>query len=313
MNEILSAALLIPLLTAGLRMSVPLILGSIGEVVAEKTGVINIGLEGQMLIAALTSFIVAYYTGSLPLGILIGGISGMLGALLIAFWCVSRRQDQSVVGIMFNIFALGFTNFLYRAIFGVSTDKAKVDILKTIPIPGLSKIPGLGKILFQQNMLVYLALLMSVIVLFIMRWTKFGLQVEAAGENPKAAQAAGIRVKRIRYFGYLFCGFMGGIGGAFLTCGIVGTFTENMSAGRGFICLAITILARWNPVSAVIAALLFGTVQALQLRLQAMGSTLPYQFFVALPYLATLVSLALFGWNIHAPKDLGQVFNEESR
>lgn len=123
MNEVLTAAFLIPLFTAGVRMSVPLILGSVGEVVAEKTGVMNIGLEGQMLIAALSSFIVAYFTGSLALGILFGGISGMLGALLIAFWGVSRKQDQSVVGIMFNIFALGFTNFLYRAIFGVSTDQ----------------------------------------------------------------------------------------------------------------------------------------------------------------------------------------------
>ena len=237
----------------------------------------------------------------------------MCGALLIAFWGVSRKQDQSVVGIMFNIFALGFTNFLYRAIFGVSTDKAQVDILPTLSVPGLSKIPALGEILFQQNILVYLALIMAILALYVLRRTKFGLQIEATGENPQAAQAAGIRVKRVRYFGYLFCGFMAGIGGAFLSCGIVGTFTENMSAGRGFICLAVTILARWNPLLSVAAALLFGTVQALQLRLQALGSDLPYQFFVALPYLVTLISLAVFGWNIHAPKDLGQVYNEERR
>ncbi len=313
MSEILTAAFLIPLLTAGIRMSVPLILGSVGEVVSEKTGVLNIGLEGQMLTAALISFIVAYYTGSLTLGILAGGVSGMLGALVIAFWSVSRKQDQSVVGIMFNIFAIGFTNFLYRAIFGVSTDKAKVEILPTIEIPGLSKIPWIGEILFRQNILVYLALIAAFLALFVLRRTKFGLQIEATGENPKAAQASGIRVRQVRYTGSLFCGFMAGIGGAFLSCGIVGTFTENMSAGRGFICLAVTILARWNPVFAVIAALLFGTVQALQLRLQALGSTLPYQFFVALPYLVTLVSLAVFGWNIHAPSNLGQPYNEESR
>ncbi len=313
MSEILSAAFLIPLLTAGVRMSVPLILGSVGEVVSEKTGVMNIGLEGQMLTAALISFITAYYTGSLTLGILAGGVSGMLGALLIAFWCVSRRQDQSVVGIMFNIFAIGFTNFLYRAIFGVSTEKAKVEILPTIEIPGFSKIPWLGEILFRQNILVYLALIAAFLALFVLRRTKFGLQIEATGENPKAAQASGIRVRRVRYAGNLFCGFMAGIGGAFLSCGIVGTFTENMSAGRGFICLAVTILARWNPAFAVVAALLFGTVQALQLRLQALGSALPYQFFVALPYVVTLVSLAVFGWNIHAPGDLGKPYNEESR
>lgn len=313
MNELLTFAFLIPLFTAGIRMSVPLILGSVGEVVAEKTGVMNIGLEGQMLIAALTSFIAAHATGSLALGILFGGVSGMLGALVIAFWGVSRKQDQSVVGIMFNIFALGFTNFLYRAMFGVSTDKVKVAVLPVVEIPGLSKIPYLGEILFRQNLLVYVALGMAVTVLFVLRRTKFGLQIEATGENPKAAQAAGISVKGIRYFGYLFSGFMAGIAGAFLSCGIVGSFTENMSAGRGFICLAVTILSRWNPVFAVFAALLFGTTQALQLRLQAMGSPLPYQFFVALPYLVTLVSLAIFGWNIHAPQSLGQGYSEESR
>jgi ABC-type uncharacterized transport system permease subunit len=131
---------------------------------------------------------------------------------------------------MFNIFAIGFTNFLYRAIFGVSTEKAKVEILPTIEIPGFSKIPWIGEILFRQNILVYLALIAAFLALFVLRRTKFGLQIEATGENPKAAQASGIRVRRIRYGGNLFCGFMAGIGGAFLSCGIVGTFTENMSA-----------------------------------------------------------------------------------
>ena len=149
MNEFLTAAFLIPLFAAGVRMSVPLILGSVGEVVAEKTGVMNIGLEGQMLIAALISFIGAYFTGSLALGILCGGLSGMLTALISAFWCVNRKQDQSVVGIMVNLFAIGFTNFLYRAIFGVRTDRAKVEILESIKIPVLSDIPVIGEIFFD--------------------------------------------------------------------------------------------------------------------------------------------------------------------
>ena len=313
MSQFLTAAFLIPLFAAGVRMSVPLILGSVGEVVAEKTGVMNIGLEGQMLIAALISFIGAYFTGSLALGILCGGLSGMLIALISAFWCVNRKQDQSVVGIMVNLFAIGFTNFLYRAIFGVRTDRAKVEILESIKIPVLSDIPVIGEIFFDQNILVYIAVLMAVFTLYVLKRTRFGLQIEATGENPKAARSAGVRVKPVRYFGYMFCGFMAGIAGAFLSCGIVGAYTENMSAGRGFICLAVTILARWNPVLSVLAALLFGTVQALQLRLQAMGSELPYQFFVALPYIVTLLSLMLFGWNIHAPKALGKPYNEEQR
>ncbi|MEA4911014.1 MAG: ABC transporter permease [Oscillospiraceae bacterium] len=311
--NILSAAFLVPLFAAGVRVCVPLLLGSVGEITAQKTGVMNIGLEGQMLIAALFAFLAAYKSGSLLAGIAAGVAAGMLGALLVAFWCVSRRQDQSVVGIMFNIFALGFTNFLYRASFGVSTDKAKVDILPTLELPLLSKIPYVGEVLFKQNALVYTAVGMALLTLFIHKCTKFGLQITAAGENPKAALAAGISVPRMRYFGYLFSGGMAGLAGAFLSLGMVGTFTENMSAGRGFICLAITILARWNPLSAVGAALLFGTVQALQLRLQALGSPLPYQFFVALPYLVTLLSLMLFGRNIRAPKDLGNPYTKESR
>lgn len=237
----------------------------------------------------------------------------MCGALLIAFWGVSRKQDQSVVGIMFNIFALGFTNFLYRAVYGVSTDKIKVDILKNIEIPVLSRIPFIGDIFFKHNVLVYIALIAAALVWFLLKYTNLGLKVDAAGENPRAAAAAGINVVKIRYSTYMFSGFMAGIGGAFLSCGIVGTFTENMSSGRGFICLAITILARWNPVFAVCAAFMFGTVEALQLRLQALGSPLPYQFFVALPYAVTLISLVIFGRNIHAPRYLGQIYNKESR
>ena len=170
-----------------------------------------------------------------------------------------------------------------------------------------------GQVFLSYGFLAYAAIIIAFVCAYVLKRTRFGLQIEATGENPKAARSAGVRVKPVRYFGYMFCGFMAGIAGAFLSCGIVGAYTENMSAGRGFICLAVTILARWNPVLSVLAALLFGTVQALQLRLQAMGSELPYQFFVALPYIVTLLSLMLFGWNIHAPKALGKPYNEEQR
>ena len=214
MSEILTAAFLVPLFTAGVRMSVPLIFGSVGDVVSERSGVMNIGLEGEMLVSALISFMAAYHTGSLFIGILAGGMAGLAGALLIAFWGVSRKQDQSVVGIMFNIFALGFTNFLYRAVYGVSTDKIKVDILKNIEIPLLSKIPFIGDIFFKHNLLVYCAFAAAAVVWFLLRYTNLGLKVNAAGENPKAAAAAGIDVVKIRYKTYMFSGFMAGIGGA---------------------------------------------------------------------------------------------------
>lgn len=304
---------LVTLFAAGVRMSIPLIYGSVGNVVTEKTGVSNIGLEGQMLIGAFFSFLVAVQTGNLWLGILVGGIAGSLTALISAFWCVSRKQDQSVVGIMINIFALGFTNFLYRAVFGISSTKVTLKILPTIEVPLLSDIPVLGDIFFKQNLLTYLALIVAIVVWVLLHKTKMGLMITATGENPKAARSTGINVIRMRYLGYIFGGFLAGIGGAFLPIGIVGNFTENISSGRGFICLAVTILSRWNPLFALGGAFSFGTVNALQIRLQALGSTLPYQFFVALPYLVTLLSLIIFGRNIHLPKDLGNIYYEESR
>ena len=294
-------------------MSVPLIFGAVGNVATEKSGVMNIGLEGQMLIGAFFSFFVCNLTGSLTLGILAGGLAGMVGALMVAFWCVTAKQDQSVVGIMFNLFALGITNFLNRFFFNTALSKAKVDILPTVEIPVLSDIPFFGEIFFKQNLLTYIALVSAVVVWLVLRQMRLGLIVSAVGENPKAAKSAGISVVRTRYFSYLFGGFMAGVGGSFLTLGIMGSFTENISSGRGFICLAITILARWNPLFAVAASLCFGTTQALQLRLQAMGATMPYQFFVALPYLVTIVTLVLFGRNLRAPGALGSPYSEESR
>ena len=181
MSEILTAAFLVPLFTAGVRMSIPLIFGSVGDVVSERSGVMNIGLEGEMLVSALISFMAAYHSSSIVIGILAGGLAGMCGALLIAFWGVSRKQDQSVVGIMFNIFALGFTNFLYRAVYGVSTDKIKVDILKNIEIPVLSRIPFIGDIFFKHNVLVYIALIAAALVWFLLKYTNLGLKVDAAG------------------------------------------------------------------------------------------------------------------------------------
>lgn len=306
-------AFFIALLSAGVRMSVPLIFGSVGNLVAEKSGVMNIGIEGQMLIGAFFSFFVAHLTGNSLLGILAGGVSAMISVLIVGFWCITAKQDQSVVGIMFNIFALGITNFLNRFFFGIGAGKAKVDILPTVNIPFLCDIPVIGDIFFRQNILTYLSVICAVAMWIVIKKMRLGLTLSAVGENPKAAKASGISVIRTRYLSYMFSGFMAGLGGSFLTLGIMGGFTENISSGRGFICLAITILARWNPLFAVLASLCFGTTQALQLRLQAMGSTLPYQFFVAIPYLVTIVTLVIFGRNLKAPSSLGSSYSEESR
>ena len=315
MNEtsLFSAAFLTALFSSGVRQSIPLIYGSVGDTVSERSGVMGISLEGEMLFGAFFAYLFALRSGSLWVGVLMGAVAGMLSSLIVAVWSVLFRQDQSIVGIMFNILATGFTNFLNRMIFGTSNANISIDTFQPIAIPGLSKIPVVGEIFFNQDILAYLSVVLAAAVFFVLRRTKLGLQLGAVGENPRAAQAAGIPVYRVRVLSYMFCGFAAGVAGASLTLSTVGTFTEAISAGRGFICLAIVILSRWNPLTALVASFGFGSSQALQIRLQVQGSALPYQVFVALPYLITVLVLALAGHNIRAPRELGVPFEKESR
>lgn len=312
-SSVFNAGFLTALFASGVRQSVPLIYGSVGDTLSEKAGVMGICIEGEMLFGAFFSYLFALRTGSLWAGVLMGAAAGMLSSVIVAVWSVLLRQDQAIVGIMFNIFAMGFTNFLNRLIFGTSNANISVETFSHIPIPGLSKLPLIGDVFFNQDILTYLSVLLAAAVYFVLAKTKLGLRLAAAGENPKAAQACGIRVARFRFLSYLFCGFSAGVAGASLTLSSVGTFTEAISAGRGFICLAIVILARWNPLMAVVAAFGFGSIQALQIRLQVLGSSLPYQFFVALPYLITVLVLVLAGRNIRAPQELGIPFERERR
>lgn len=309
----MNASFLTALFASGMRQGVPLIYGSVGDCVSEKAGVVGICIEGEIIFGAFFSYLFALRSGNLWLGVLMGAIAGMISSLLVAAWSIYFKQDQSIIGIMFNIFAAGFTNFLNRKIFGVSIASEKIETFKPIKIPGLSEIPVIGEVFFNQDILTYLSIVLAVITLLVMKKTKLGLQMLAVGENPKAAQASGVQVQRYRLIAYMFCGFTAGLAGASLTLSTVGSFTEVISAGRGFICLAIVILARWNPVVACIAGFGFGSIQALQLRLQIMGSVVPHQFFIALPYLITLVVLVVAGHNIRAPKELGVPFDKESR
>lgn len=313
MDGMWNAAFLTALFSSGMRQSVPLIYGSVGDCVSEKSGVMGICIEGEMLFGAFFSYLFALQTGSLWLGVLMGAVSGMLSSLIVAVWSVYFRQDQSIIGIMFNILAIGVTNFLNRMIFGTYIANISIETFQPIRIPLLSRIPILGEVLFCQDILTYLAILFAVITFIVMRKTKLGLQIMAVGENPKAAQASGIQVYKYRMLSYMFCGFTAGIAGASLTLSSVGTFTEAISAGRGFICLAIVILSRWNPLLTLIASFGFGSIQALQIRLQVQGSDMPYQFFVALPYLITVLVLIVAGHNIRAPRELGNPFHKESR
>ncbi|MDO4500058.1 MAG: ABC transporter permease [Erysipelotrichaceae bacterium] len=313
MKDFFTMTFLVALFGAGVRMAVPLIYASVGDCFLEKAGAIGISIEGEMLFGSLFSYIVALKTGSLWLGVLAGGLAGMFVSLIPAIWSVLLKQDQSITGIMFNIFAAGFTNFLNRIVFGTNNANIAIATFPIVKIPLLSKIPFIGPVFFEQSLLTYGAVIFALIMFFVMKKTKLGLLLTSVGEDPKVAQSCGVNVYRFRILSYMFCGFAAGIGGASLVLGSVGAFSEGVTSGRGFICLAIVILARWNPLVAVLASFTFGSIEALQIRLQVMGSSLPFQFFVALPYLITIVVLAIGGRNLRAPKELGLPFDKESR
>lgn len=308
-----SVSFLTALLTSTVRMGVPILFPSIGETVAERSGVMNIGLEGQMVIGAFMTMYVYQMTTSLFFSVLAGMLSGGISSIVVAYIGVSRNQPQAVVGFMFNLFAAGLTSYLYRVFFGIRGQRPSVPIIGKIKIPLLSDIPVLGEALFHQDILVYLSILTSIFAGFLLFRTKLGLQLRSLGENPRAAQSYGIDVVKMRWGTILFSGLMAGLGGAYLVVGVVGMFMADISAGRGFLALAVCLLCAWHPVYAMIGAFGYGFVDALQLRLQAVGVPLPYQLLLALPYLVAIFSLLLAGRNKRGPRTVGAVYEREGR
>lgn len=299
------------LLASTIRQGVPILLPAVGEAVAERAGVMNIGLEGNMLIGAFTTLLVYQYTASLILAILAGGAAGCLSAVIIAYIGISRNQPQAVVGFMFNIFAAGITSFFYRVLY--AAERPSVPLLRSLEIPLLSKIPILGGSVFSMTILAYLSVLISLAAGFVLYKTKLGLQLRSLGENPRAAQSYGIHVVGYRWGAVLFSGFLAGLGGAYLVCAITGSFAPDISAGRGFLALAVCLLCGWHPVYSMIGAFGYGFINAFQLHLQARGVALPYQLLLALPYIVAIVSLLLAGRNKRGPKTVGGVFEREGR
>lgn len=309
----LSLEFITALLTSTVRMGVPILFPSVGETVAERSGVMNIGLEGQMVIGAFTTMYVYQLTSSMFLSILMGMLSGGLTSIIVAYIGVSRNQPQAVVGFMFNLFAAGLTSYLYRVLYGVRGERPSVPLIGKIRIPLLADIPVIGEALFNQDIIVYISLLTSIVAGIVLFRTKLGLQLRSLGENPRAAQSYGIDVIKMRWGTIIFSGLMAGLGGAYLVVGVVGMFMADISAGRGFLALAVCLLCVWHPVYAMLGAFGYGFVDALQLRLQAMGVPLPYQLLLALPYLVAILSLLLAGRNKRGPKTVGAVYEREGR
>jgi ABC-type uncharacterized transport system permease subunit len=296
-------ALLIPFLDATIRTATPLAYAALGEVVTERSGVINIGLEG-IIIAGCLGGLIAAGAGGPTVGFLGGALAGLLMAALFALFVLRLKADAIITGTALTLLGLGLTGTLYRGVFGLGGAALGTPSIAPIALPGLSSLPFVGPVFFTQTVMTYQLYLLVPLLAWWLARTHTGLALRAIGESRTAAHAAGIAVDRIRWGAILFGGVMGGLCGATLVLAQVGTFTEGMSAGRGFIAIAIVVLGRWRVVGTALAALLFGGAFALQYLLQAAGWALPYQLFLALPYLLTLVMLAALRGRAEAPAEL---------
>jgi len=300
-----SEAALVLFLEASVRLGVPLALAALGEAITERSGVINIGLEGSLIAGALGGALIALATGSGEVGVVGGAAAGLATALVFAAFSVGLGTDQIITGTAVTLGGLGFTGAIYQASFGASGAALTLPTLPPVRIPALADIPWIGTALFAQAPTAYLAYALAPALWFFLFRTPWGLELRACGEHPEAARAAGVRVQRVRLAATLFGGALAGLAGAHLALAHAGTFAENMSAGRGFIAIAVVALGRWNPILVLLAALLFGAAAALQFLLQAVGLDLPYQFFLALPYVVTLAALAGRLGHARAPAALG--------
>ena len=305
--DILQSGLIISILATAVRMGTILLLAALGELIVERSGVLNLSVEGMMLSGAFGGFIGAYYTNSLWLGVLSAILAGLLVSALFGLLAVILQIDQTVSGLTVNIFAAGLTFYLYRALFP-NVGATNIPALKpfsVFQIPFLSDIPIIGKILFSQYALSYLAFFLMLLVAFYLYRTKSGLILRTLGENPRVVDMKGISVMRYRFLAVLFGGMMAGLAGSFITLASVGIFVADITSGRGWLAIAIVIFGDWKPVKILWASLFFGFIDALQMQLQALGVQLPFQLFLAMPYILTTVAVFLARKRSGAPLALG--------
>ncbi len=297
--------LLTGFLAAAVRVATPLLFAATGETLTERSGVINLGVEGQMLAGALAAALGASAWG--PWGGLVAGmVAGMVIAAGFAVLAIGVRADQIIVGTAVTLAAVGLTGTIYRQAYGVEGAGLSIPTFSSLPLPGLSRIPVLGPALFDQPVPTYLAVVGLPLIWWGLFRTRSGLALRATGEAAAMARAVGVRTGLVRTIATVVGGGFSGLGGATLVLAQVGTFTERMTAGRGFLAIAIVVLGRWHPIGVALAALLFGLATALQFLFQALGVQAPYQLFLMLPYLLTLLALAGAVGRVRAPGDLGR-------
>lgn len=301
----MDTVLLVSFLAATVRVATPLLLAALGETLAERGGVINLGIEGAMLAGALGAALGATH-GGVWTGVALAIVAGLAVAAVFAAVVVGARADQIIAGTAITLGCIGLTGAVYRQAYGPAGVGLSLPTLPAVGIPVLETIPVLGPAFFQQSILTYVGYVAAPLLWFALFRTAFGLRLRATGESAEHARAAGVHVRRIRTMGVLIGGGLAGLAGASLVLAQVGTFAEKMTAGRGFMAIAIVVLGAWHPGRVLGAALFFGAAMALQFLFQSSLSGIPYQLFLMLPYLLTLLVLAGAVGRTRAPADLGR-------
>jgi simple sugar transport system permease protein len=312
--NVTATSILITLLATTVRSGTILLFPTIGEIFAERAGILNLGIEGMMIIGAFFGFVVSYTTQNPYLGFVVGMLAGGIASLIHAFISITLRGNQVVSGLALTIFGLGITSF-----YGQKWINNKLpESIHAVAIPGLSKIPFIGPVFFKQDYIVYFSYILVLVMWLILYKTKPGIHLRAAGQNARAADAMGVNVNATRYFWTFFGGLMAGAGGAYLTVAYATFWLEGITAGRGWIAVALVIFAMWNPVNALIGAYLFGGIDALQFQLQASGTTIPSSLLSMQPYLLTFIiiiiaTLIVRARHLGAPKELGTPYAREEK
>lgn len=292
---------------------VPFILAGQGTMLGGRTGVFNVAQEGIMLTGASVGFLVGYLSGNVFLGALTAMLVGGIFGLILAYFTTTLKMDQFVVGLALFFTGLGLSSLLPKLALGVTLTPPLIPTLPDIAIPLLSKIPFIGPILFNQNILVYTSVLLSVLLWYILFRTNLGLRLRSVGENPKAADSLGINVNRYRYLTSIIGGMLIGLAGAYLPMVYTGTFTDLMVKGRGWLAIALTFFGGWSPLPILFGSLFFAGVEVLSFRMQVGGSLIPYQFLIMLPYIATIIVMIFTFGKAKVPAFLGQNYDRERR
>jgi ABC-type uncharacterized transport system permease subunit len=289
LNELLTAAIIVNLFATMIRLATPLLIAAMGELVAERSGVMNLGVEGMMLMGALIGYMVSLNSGSLWSGVLAAIMSGALLALILAIMSITLKVDQTVTGLALNLLASGLTLFILRAFY--DKDNTINEFFPILPIPYLSEIPYIGEIFFSQRWLTYFAFICIPLIAIFLNRTKVGLAVRSSGENPHAVDTRGLNVVALRYLAVIFGGMMAGLAGSFFTNGISSRFMPEITGGRGWLAIIIVIAGNWQASRILAATLIFALLDAIQFTLQGVGTDIPFQILIAMPYVIALVAL----------------------